>query len=808
MSDTPGLFVQLQVPLSKYEKQFARAEAVAEKRANNIVRKFNEANRRGAQSLTKSAAASAQVFEKAIDKETRAFQQLKASVDPAYAAQRRYEAAVRQVQAAVRMGAVSQKDANAVLELARAKNLGAAGAASTYAAAAGGVFKVSNAGRFVLQNTTNQVADMAVQFEMGTNPLRIMGQQLPQVFGGFGALGGVLGTVAPLLGVVAAIGFPVAAFLLNAGKNAEDSADKIKDFADAWDKAEAAINRANAAVSRAVSGDLEAMRDAYGEVSAEVQNLIETLARLELEKARLATNASVDQFFTENTEVTDLLTAVDNRARTIRSLEAQIDALSVKAESNNSRAAGRARIALEGVRQALEGVETIDDISDQFNVDPSAIASIHDARDALQEARDSGDMDAMVESIARLRAVLASIPDGPLADMGDELALAEDILRRALAQSERLKTSAGGISFDGAAASASRMAEEISRAVDAMHNLRAQGQKDLKTAKIKYQYRDDPVGRAGALAGAEFDSQTAPLRDAGFDNLGEEAYYNQQRQARIDDAKEIARLNEASRPTRKSSSGRSGSSSKDFDLFANSEKEITALERQIEMVGKSRREVVALTAKYDLLDAAKEKGINLDQVSTQTGRTLREEIDAHADSIAGLTIKAEQYAARAEFMANINQDLKDGLVDAIVEGKNFGDVLADVAKQLEKAAVQAALFGEGPLSGLFGGGSGILGAAAGALGIPGFASGTQSAPGGLAMVGEDGPELVNLPRGAQVIPNHKLGQVGGQSQVDVYIHPSGEFDARVQQISGNVAVSVSGQMISRNNRQVSQMQRR
>ncbi|MGV2188754.1 hypothetical protein ACQZ4Q_08060 [Agrobacterium vitis] len=36
-----------------------------------------------------------------------------------------------------------------------------------------------------------------------------------------------------------------------------------------------------------------------------------------------------------------------------------------------------------------------------------------------------------------------------------------------------------------------------------------------------------------------------------------------------------------------------------------------------------------------------------------------------------------------------------------------------------------------------------------------FADGTESAPGGLAIVGERGRELVNLPRGSQVIPNHR-----------------------------------------------------
>ena len=39
--------------------------------------------------------------------------------------------------------------------------------------------------------------------------------------------------------------------------------------------------------------------------------------------------------------------------------------------------------------------------------------------------------------------------------------------------------------------------------------------------------------------------------------------------------------------------------------------------------------------------------------------------------------------------------------------------------------------------------------------LPGFANGTMSAPGGWAMVGERGPEMVNLPRGSKVYPNGK-----------------------------------------------------
>jgi len=71
----------------------------------------------------------------------------------------------------------------------------------------------------------------------------------------------------------------------------------------------------------------------------------------------------------------------------------------------------------------------------------------------------------------------------------------------------------------------------------------------------------------------------------------------------------------------------------------------------------------------------------------------------------------------------------------------------------------------GFFSSLFGGGGGAAagGAASGGdwasvssvlsdVGIAGFAAGTDSAPGGLAWVGEQGPELLNLPAGSSVTP--------------------------------------------------------
>jgi phage-related protein len=57
--------------------------------------------------------------------------------------------------------------------------------------------------------------------------------------------------------------------------------------------------------------------------------------------------------------------------------------------------------------------------------------------------------------------------------------------------------------------------------------------------------------------------------------------------------------------------------------------------------------------------------------------------------------------------------------------------------------------------------------------IPQLAKGAQNFVGGLAMVGERGPELVNLPRGADVIPTHRLAFAGMGGGGDVHIHVAG-----------------------------------
>lgn len=81
----------------------------------------------------------------------------------------------------------------------------------------------------------------------------------------------------------------------------------------------------------------------------------------------------------------------------------------------------------------------------------------------------------------------------------------------------------------------------------------------------------------------------------------------------------------------------------------------------------------------------------------------------------------------------------------------------------------------------------------------GFALGTPYAPGGLTMVGENGPELVNLPRGSQVTPAWQTrGQQGGMGDIIINItgpvsmNNESNIDYFAQRISATQRLAAKG----------------
>ncbi|WP_163026047.1 hypothetical protein [Chachezhania antarctica] len=174
----------------------------------------------------------------------------------------------------------------------------------------------------------------------------------------------------------------------------------------------------------------------------------------------------------------------------------------------------------------------------------------------------------------------------------------------------------------------------------------------------------------------------------------------------------------------------------------------------------------------------------------------------------------EDVAARAKEVAtDITTPLKDALKSGELEFRSFADAAVSIMQRMADRMIDQAFApiedavtgmlsgkssGGGGLASIFGGGGGGLGSIFGGgsgggffskiLGaIPGFAAGTNSAPGGLAWTGEQGRELVNLPRGSQVIPNHKLGAAMGGA-IELILHAPEHVS--VQTVRSEVAVQI------------------
>jgi phage-related tail protein len=138
----------------------------------------------------------------------------------------------------------------------------------------------------------------------------------------------------------------------------------------------------------------------------------------------------------------------------------------------------------------------------------------------------------------------------------------------------------------------------------------------------------------------------------------------------------------------------------------------------------------------------------------------------------------EAISAMDEFRSSF-EDFVVAAANGKASFKDFADMVIQQIFRMGAAALTAKLFGDPGTSGggLFGGllaaffGSGSSASVGTGVGsgitVPGYASGTDFAPGGFALVGERGPELVHLPRGSQVTPNNRLGSMGNTINITV-----------------------------------------
>jgi hypothetical protein len=205
---------------------------------------------------------------------------------------------------------------------------------------------------------------------------------------------------------------------------------------------------------------------------------------------------------------------------------------------------------------------------------------------------------------------------------------------------------------------------------------------------------------------------------------------------------------------------------------AQEDSRIAALERVLAMqkeAGSYKEIIDGTQAQIDALKALKQAGEDLD-----LAEVFAAEAKAAQDFANLLT---DSFASAFEGFIQGTKSAKDA----------FRDFASDVQRYLTKLALQKvgdAIFGGNTAGGpdffsmlakfavgaMGSGGGGVpgVGFSGGGFGEH-FANGGISR-GGMAMVGERGPELVNLPRGAQVIPNEVLRQRRGERSINNVFH--------------------------------------
>lgn len=185
-------------------------------------------------------------------------------------------------------------------------------------------------------------------------------------------------------------------------------------------------------------------------------------------------------------------------------------------------------------------------------------------------------------------------------------------------------------------------------------------------------------------------------------------------------------------------SGKGGRGSKGQDEFARAiaqtEKKIADLRMETELVGQAADAVARQRKEHELLTAAKQAGMPIDDALRAKIGQLSE---AYAQAETVLKRKQEALKAFNDAANFAGQSLSSFFSDIVSGGKNAGDALMNLTKKLADAALQAALLGSGPLGNLFGTGGkdgapgGLLGALFGGLrGVLGFAEGGYTGAGG------------------------------------------------------------------------------
>ncbi len=190
------------------------------------------------------------------------------------------------------------------------------------------------------------------------------------------------------------------------------------------------------------------------------------------------------------------------------------------------------------------------------------------------------------------------------------------------------------------------------------------------------------------------------------------------------------------------------------------EGKILAVKTAIDLVTEAQR--IAAVGQIELTGVISEQDDEVEDLTVSWGENKIAVKDMDAANKNFIITLARQKQALLD-NAKAAKIFKDAQTEAAFASVAMADDVGAAIRQIIKAEIAGAIAVQikkiltavpFPLNLVLAAGAGV---AVNALfnQLPGFAKGTRSAPGGLSLVGEEGPELMNIPRGAQIIPNNR-----------------------------------------------------
>lgn len=173
---------------------------------------------------------------------------------------------------------------------------------------------------------------------------------------------------------------------------------------------------------------------------------------------------------------------------------------------------------------------------------------------------------------------------------------------------------------------------------------------------------------------------------------------------------------------------------------------------------------------------------------------------AQGQLIADIVAQTESLREQRSAVDSMKDAFGSAFSSIITGASSARDAMSNLFKTIANNLANKAI--NSLFNGLAGSGGGFLSKVAGWLGFGKNANGTSNWRGGLSMVGERGPELVNMPAGSKVYTNSQtrsmLSSANGNARIQIDLGP--DLEARILDAAASQSVQITKSGIRQNNK--------